>query len=361
MEPVSDALGMLDLMLHPGFCVKENRIIKLNQAAAAMMLTTDEDIFSILETGREEYAQFQGGCLCLTLRVGPQTWGATVTRIGEFDVFLLDHTENQAELQAMALAAQELREPLSNVMLTADRLLPVVAEEADASLREQIARLNRGLYQMLRIVGNMSDAGRYQAASQSRMETRNICALLTEVFTKAQFLAEQAGITLHFTNSAGNVHALADSEKLERAVLNMLSNAIKFTPSGGVIEASLRRHGNRLQLSVQDSGSGIADHLRGSVYSRYLRQPTVEDGRYGIGLGMVMIRSAATQHGGTVLLDQPEGVGTRVTLTLAIRQNPRPTLQSPVLQIDYAGGRDHCLIELSECLPASVYDSKQIN
>ena len=95
-----------------------------------------------------------------------------------------------------------------------------------------------------------------------------------------------------------------------------------------------------------------------NVFTRYQRQPGIEDSRFGIGLGMVLIRNAAAAHGGTVLIDQSQGSGTRVTLTIKVQQNPSNTLRSPVLRVDYAGERDHCLLELSEILPAHLYKSE---
>ena len=83
--------------------------------------------------------------------------------------------------------------------------------------------------------------------------------------------------------------------------------------------------------------------------------------RYGIGLGMVLIRSVASVHGGTVLIDQPTGEGTRITMTLQIRQATDSALRSPIMKIDYAGERDHGLIELSESLPAGLYKKESIN
>ena len=71
---------------------------------------------------------------------------------------------------------------------------------------------------------------------------------------------------------------------------------------------------------------------------------------------MVLLRGAAVMHGGTVLLEYPKDSGTRVTMTLAIRQKTGSLVQSPGLfQVDYAGERDHHLIELSESLPAELY------
>lgn len=346
MEHQKDSLGILDLMIRPGFCVKENKIVRCNRAAQGLLLSEGDDILPLLLTGKAEYEAFRSGCLYLSLRLNGQDFGASVTRMDEGDVFILDQESDQGELQAMALAARELREPLANVMISADKLLRSV-DGPDA------ARLNQGLYQMLRIIGNMSDAVKYTASS--RQEIRDISALVASIFEKAGALVEQADIHLEYTGCEEAIYCLVDEEQLERAVLNILSNAIRFLPKGGTIQAEFVRCGRSMRLSVLDSGSGIAQEILTNVFRQYLRQPGLEEGRHGIGLGMVLIRSTAANHGGTVLIDQPEKGGTRITVTFAIRQDTDTLLRSPILRVDYAGERDHALLELSESLPSKLY------
>lgn len=348
MEEKKDLLGMLDLMTQPGFCVKDNCITAVNAAAKGLFLTPGMEVQSLLLTGREEYAAFSGGCLYLTVKLSEQPRGAVVTRMEQTDVFLLEPDCEQTELRSLALAALELRKTTNNIMTTADSL---AAQAQTPDTAEQLSRLNRGLYQLLRLINNMSDAGR----CDTQQETRNIGKLLAEVFEKAAGLAETAGFRLRYEGLSETVYCLVDADQLERAVLNILSNSLKFSPAGSTIDVSVTRQGRMLRLSIQDNGMGIAAGILGSVFTRYLRQPAIEDNRFGLGLGMVLVRSAATAHGGTVLIDQPQGTGTRVTMTLAIRQNTENLFRSPVLRYDYAGERDHGLLELSNCLPAHLY------
>ncbi len=354
MSERNEITGMLDLMTAPGFCVQNQKITALNAAAQGLLLREEMDISELLVTGSQEYAAYTGGCLYLTLSIGGMVTGATVIRMGDADVFILEQEDDQAELRSMALAARELREPLTNVMITADRLFPLTAQEADPKVKEQVARLNRGLYQMLRILGNMSDA----CSTVSHQEICDITAVTAEVMEKSAVLLEQAGITMTYAGLSKPAVTLADREQLERALLNMLSNALKFTPAGGTVKVQLRRKGNLLSLSVTDNGSGIADNILNNLFRRYLRQPGLEDSRFGIGLGMVLIRNAASSHGGTVLVDRCGRKGTRITMTMAIRQSGDTTLRSPVLRVDYAGERDHSLLEFSETLPAFLYEKE---
>ena len=356
MDHITDAMEMVDLLPHPAFCVTEGIITKVNAAAHQRMIDPGVSVISLIKNGVQEYTEFSGGCLYLTLQICGTDLGFSVIRKNGFDLFRLEQDAQNEELQAMALAARELREPLAAIMISAEHLFPASFDPEDAKATEQMARINRGLFQMLRLISNMSDANRYASSVPVSMEVKNITALLEEVFHKACLLAEQTEIHLNYTGIDQNIYCLVNGELLERAVLNAVSNAMKFTPSGGTIQAQLTRRNNRLYLSIQDNGTGIPEHLRSTLFSRYSREPGVEDGRFGIGLGFVIIRSAAAQHGGTVLVDHPQDCGTRITLSLSISSDSEAALRSPVLRVDYAGERDHGLLELADVLPANLYN-----
>lgn len=359
MERKESNSGMLELMLQPAFLVKEGEVKKVNAAAEKYFIAPGTPITELLYTGKTEYEELCSGCLYLTLSVSGVSCAASVRRMDEGDVFILEQEEDQAQLQAMALAAQELRGPLSNVMTVADQLFPISEEDADT--QKQVAKINRGLFQLLRIVGNMSDAYRYSQQNEPQMAVLDFSALMDELFSKSAELLRHGDTKLFFENVKQPILGLADREKLERAVYNIISNAVKFAEKGSSIYARLTCKNNMLYLTVQDEGKGMEDGLRGNVHTRYRREPGLEDSRYGIGLGMVMIRTAAAVHGGTVLIDHPPHCGTRLTMSMAIRQNIEPMVRSGFLRIDYAGERDHALIELADVLPNAIFEADQIN
>ena len=361
MERKESNSGILDLMIQPAFTVKDGIIDQVNEAAQQYFLESGTHIADLLLTGKSEYRELEEGCLYLTLSISGLPCGASVRRMDGFDIFTIEQEADQAELQAMALAAQELRAPLSSVMTVADRLFPVADEDDDPAVQTQVSQINRGLFQMLRIISNMSDAYRYSQQKETKMAVTNVTSLMEEIFEQSAQLLHHGGTELCFTNLEQSVFSLADREKLERAVHNIISNAVKFSEKGSRIDARLSRRNNMLYLTVQDSGKGISGEMRSNVHSRFRRQPGLEDSRLGIGLGMVMIRSAASVHGGTVLIDHPEGSGTRLIMSMAIRQDVDSMVRASTLQVDYAGERDHALIELSDVLPSTVYTAKKIN
>lgn len=352
MEEQKKIQDILQHISQPGFCGKGNRIVAINQAAAALLLSAGDDLLPLLHTGTEEYASLGDGQLYLTLSIGGQLRNATVTRMDDLDLFCLDTDEDQEEFRSMALVSMELRGPLMKLMSSTEQLLQTQdLSNPDAAL--QAAKINRSLHQLMRLTCNLSDVSRYSASSYK--ETRDVDSFLNSLFEKARSFTEENGIHLTYDGLATPVFSLIDPEQLERAVWNMLSNSVKFMPQGGTIHAELKRHGSKLLLSLQDNGSGIAQSVQGDLFHRYLRQPGIEDSRFGLGLGMVIIRTTAANHGGTVLVDRCGDTGTRITMTLTIVQETETLLRSPILRPDYTGGWDHGLVELADCLGSEYF------
>ena len=359
MERKESDPGMLDLMIQPAFSVENGVIEKVNEAGKKYFLESGMQIADLLLTGKTEYQELQDGCLYLTLSVAGIPCGASVRKIDGMDIFTLEQDADQAQLQAMALAAQELRMPLANVMTVADRLFPVTEGAEDTTMKEQVAQINRGLFQMLRMISNMSDAYQYNQQTESKIEATNISKFVEDIFLHSGELLQYGGKELTFESTPQYVFGLVDQEKLERAIHNIISNAVKFSAREDRIYARLSQKGNMLYLTVQGEGDG--QPLQGNIHSRFCRQPGLEDSRFGIGLGMVMIRAAAAAHGGTVLISHSEEGGTKLTMSIAINQNTESVVRNHSLSVDYAGERDHTLIELSDVLPTSVYEAGNIN
>lgn len=352
----SNMTQMLQMMDRPAFFVLNGTITAANQAALNRMIEIGAPVEPLLSTGKAEYEAFCDGWMYLTIAPGGIPAGACVRRMDGYDLFTLEPETSPAEYQALALAAQELRNPLGRILNMTEHLFPSLQLPEGSPGAEQVARINRGLHQMLRIISNMSDAARY-ATSAPKLEVRDINAVLAELFEQAAPLFEYSGIRLEYTGLPAPAHTLVDPDQLERCVYNILSNSLQHTPAGGSVSTVLTRKANTLYLTVTDTGSGIDPEKMGNLFTQFLREPSITDSGKGLGLGMTLIRACANAHGGTVLLAPAEGKGTKLTMSLPVRLNT-DLLSSPHIRIDYSGGRNPGLIELSNALPHELYQLK---
>lgn len=350
--PVTEILSFITA---PAFSVYGGTITHCNDAAQRLLIPEGTPVSSLLSQNQAEYADFQNGCLYITLTHNNQSYSASVIRVNGMDVFVVEEENDRTELKALSLTAANMRQPLSSMIATNAGLASSLEKNDDPKVRLQLQQMNRSLYQMHRMLCNMSDALQYADGNSNHMVCQNIVSVVEGIFQKSQKLCEQSNIRLEYSVPNETILCSIDEALLERGIYNMLSNAIKFSPEGAVIQASLVLRDRRVYISVKDQGSGIPDDILSSVFSRYLRQPGLEDGRFGLGLGLVLVRCAARVHGGTVLVDHPDQRGTRITISFPIRQNTTPMVRSNVVCVDYAGGWDHCLLELSDVMPVSLY------
>lgn len=346
MEQDISNQAVLELIDKPAFCVKDGIVFQANEQARQRSILLGDSIAQWIAHDPDPYNKFTEGCLFLTLKVNSLPYYASVTSMNGFHLFLLERNSDRS-LQTMALAAQQLRQGLSGLYSLADSLKD---QNEAAHMRQNLAQMHRNLC-------NMADIGRLDNRGALQAEPTNLTAFFAEVVEKNQVLLKKAGYTLEYTALPEIVIGMAERELLERAVYNLVSNAAMFSPANSVLKATLVRSGKNLRFTIQDPGDGIRPEILQQVFCRYLREPAIEDGRHGMGLGLSLVCMAATKHEGTVLIDQPKEGGTRVTMTIKVLPCPDQMVRSPlqVFHYDYAGGHDHGLLELSDILPAKLY------
>lgn len=359
MEQNKAKAEMLAHFITPAFYVKDGIVTLANQAAQILLITPGVNIMDMITAGQEEYASFSQGCLYLTMEIQDQIYSTTVTAEDGVHLFIAQNAAEDSSLQAYSLAAKELRSPLAGVMLAAQRLFNELPENANHKMRQQAAYINQNLYRMLRIVGNMSDAGRFANGVDVHMEIANVTAVLQELLESIQTNCAESGMTFHYACPQEPVYGPIDREKLERGIYNLISNALKFADKSSSVEVSVRYKADRLYITVKDKGKGIPAAIRDTMYQRYRRSPGIEDANQGIGLGMVLARSAASIHGGALLMEVGSGEGAKITMTIHLTRKEL-TLRSPMIPIDYTGEHNHCLVELSDCLDTHQYTPENL-
>lgn len=353
MKEEKNIAALLDMMTHPAFSVSGGIVAHCNQSARQLLIVPGMPISDILITCEPEYAEFQDGCMYLTLDMDDQSVGATVRRVGDYDIFVTESTEEQTALQAMSLSALQFRMPLSDIGSYLNRLSGL--KELDSQAEDALHQIAHRLVRLQRLISNMSDAARFNQERKSQTSCIDLSDYFQDLMQHIAPLAATAGITLDYQGPHQKLYSAVDCEKLERAVYNMVSNAMKATPKGGTLRAQLTARGQKAYFSLIDPGNGVDDSVLSSIYSRFLRTPGLDRSEDGLGLGLALIRATAVVHGGTVLVDRPTGGGTRITLTLSIQSNIDGVFRSNILRPDYTGECDHALFELADVLSPELF------
>ena len=343
MEKSNESASMIHMFPYPVFCVKDGIISEANHYAKKHMVRVGTPIRDLLEDSLSDYNDFHGCSMSLTLHIGGAAILAVIIPFGDMQVFHL-YSENANEgFRAMALVAQELSEPLTELFnLT----------QVSKNKRDDLC-LRKSFYKLQRISSNISAANAYTHGRPYGMEIRDVAAILREILAEAEELAGLSGQKLVYTCPGEVIYCPVDTEILKKAVFNLISNAIKGSPPNSTIRATVTHSGDRIRFSIQntDTGLGAGDDL----FSRHLRAPQIDDGRHGIGLGIPIAQLAASTHNGTLLMDRPEADSIRFTMTLSTRTRDGDILRSPMVQIDYLGGLRHSFVELADVLPTSAF------
>ena len=339
MYQKNDYESMLSQIHQPAFLVQDSIITAVNQGAANRFIETGMTADELISQGKEEFHQLPYGSLYLSINLCGTDYPCVVTCLEDGKLFTINESV-QPELQVLSLAAQQLSFPVSELTLLLDQL-------EDTAKKGQISQ---NLFRIKRIIGNMADASRYGTATPN-LHYLNATAVLEEILEKAGELLIQSGIQLTCSLPGQPVFTMLNQEILRRAVYNLLSNAAKFSSSKAV-DVQLRQKGNKLYLTV--TGQTDSGPIGGNLFNRYLRQPGLEDRKFGLGLGMSLIHAAAAAHGGTVLIQQREQEF-QATVTLSITKSSSSAVRSPMLFPDIYGGNDQALVELSDVLSSQLY------
>ncbi|MCW2994720.1 MAG: histidine kinase [Conexibacter sp.] len=220
--------------------------------------------------------------------------------------------------QQLADVGHELRSPLSIMLALCTRLEEsgrLVAEDA-----EDVARIRANAYTMLRRVQDLMLVARLESVDlQLEAAVIDVAAIVQSCAEGFGSVAAQRDLDLRIGVPA-RLPAVADEEKIVSVVSNLLANAIRHAPSGGVVRCSLSTAPGRLILQVADNGPGIAPDQRQVVFERYRR----DAGAGGTGLGLAIVGEIAQLHGGSVAVgDAPEG-GALFTVELPLRTQRAP-------------------------------------
>lgn len=215
-------------------------------------------------------------------------------------------------------ASHELKTPLAvmrgdmEVALRRERT-PEEYQRVLKSSLEEIERLTKLTEDLLTLARSDADQ------SVLEHEQVQLDQLAAEAREHLAPLAESAGISLTYEPPASSVVVEGDPKRLQQLLVNLLDNAIKYTPPGGSARLSLSVKDSSAVIEVSDSGRGIPDSALPHIFERFYRQTDPRDSRVtGFGLGLAISKWIADAHGGSIEADSREGIGSRFVVTLPL-------------------------------------------
>ena len=235
-----------------------------------------------------------------------------------------------AKTRLMQDVAHELKNPLSVIhgyssFLTRENVPP---EE----MRKALRAIHSNAERVIAMVEQLQDAVRLESSGFA-VETRVIegAALLQEAVESAELEAARRGIRLRWRSPIGDsLHVVADPKRVLQVLANLIGNALKFTPEGGVVDVHAQRDGNVVRFCVIDSGPGIpADELP-HLFARFHQTRDNTQKQKGLGLGLSICKGLVEAHGGRIWVESALGAGSAFNFTLpaALISAPKPASEN---------------------------------
>ena len=227
--------------------------------------------------------------------------------------------------QFLAIVSHELRTPLNAVLGWTDMLSRRTLE---GQLRERALRgISEGARRQERLIDDLLDVARI-AAGKMRLDRTfvDLADVIRDALLIAQPSAAKKHIRLSFESGAWTPKVLGDRDRLEQVASNLISNAVKFTPDGGVVEVRMRRVNDHAEVVFSDSGQGIPVNFLPYIFELF-RQADGSTTRLhsGLGLGLSIVKSLIEAHHGTVRVHSAgEGMGSTFVVTLPVAVWERP-------------------------------------
>lgn len=220
--------------------------------------------------------------------------------------------------------SHELRTPL-NVILSALQLLELYSKDSDIhnieiKLKRYIKIMKQNCYRQLRLVNNMIDITKLDAGFfELNPQNCDIVNIVENITLSVSEYIKNKSIELIFNTDIKECITACDPDKIERVVLNLLSNSVKFTRQGGIITVSMYCKGENIVISIKDTGIGIPPDKLNIVFDRFRQvDKSLTRKQEGSGIGLSIVKSLVELHGGKVSLFSEYGKGTELMIEFPI-------------------------------------------
>ena len=231
---------------------------------------------------------------------------------------------NRAKAEFLAAMSHELRTPLNAVGGYAELMELGVGGPVTAQQREYLSRIRGSQQHLLGIINDLLNYSRIEAGQVAYdMAPVPVHDIVESVLAMVAPQAAAKGLSLERGSCPEGMEAWADRTKAEQVTLNLLSNAVKFTPAGGRVVVACGASGERVFISVRDTGPGIPPDKVDAIFEPFVQLGrSLKSAHQGTGLGLAISRDLARAMGGDVTVESTPGAGAAFTLALQRFESP---------------------------------------
>jgi signal transduction histidine kinase len=261
----------------------------------------------------------------------------------------------------LSAVSTEFKNMLAVLRMASGLLLPYIENVGNPRFNRYTAMIFHCYYNMLRLTNNLSDLGSILRDDVPlRCSSFDIVAACRDLIDSVQHLVMETGIELRFKSNEESLFISADRVKLDKLLLNLLSNSLSYTPPGGILTLSVISAGDRFVISVSDSGAGIPGDVMSTAWNRYSAPKNMIYPETGVGLGLTLVRNIARLHNGSAVLESRPGEGTTVTVSLPIEEQETTDLKTSIA--DYESyDMQQLLTELSGVISYEKYTQQYMD
>lgn len=237
--------------------------------------------------------------------------------------------QRQARTAFLAGVAHDLRNPLSALALAVARVQPGQPLPPEPALRRIIELMQRQLQKLEHMVNDFMDIAQIDAGPlRLRLGEHDLVALVQEVINL--FLATGTQHSIELSLPSDDLRVRCDALRVEQIVSNLISNAIKYSPSAQRIEVTLAREGEHALLAVRDHGIGMSEEDQRRLFEPFQRARLAREGPIpGAGLGLYVVHRLVTAHAGTIEVRSSPGAGARFSVRLPLAATEEARASSP--------------------------------
>ena len=290
----------------------EDKIL-LNSLKTTLSKDADDRFnFELAGSGGEEARFMQARTSVIHDKTGNKTGVVTI-----FYDITREHEVDRMKTDFISTAAHELRTPLtsiqgfSEILLTRDNITP---EDQNRFLNY----INKQSVKLAHIISDLLDISRIESGHgfEFNPEGRNINDVITLAVSYFRELSRKHTFEIILPDRP--VELLIDQEKIEQVMKNILGNAVKYSPDGGVIKVVGETVEDYYRVMIQDQGIGMTQKDVANIFEKFYRADALKSAVEGTGLGMNIVKYIVEKHGGNVFIDSESGKGTVVTFTVPL-------------------------------------------